>query len=157
MIEPQLEIELRQNLQQDKYLCAVHQRPGHRPLVEHLIVAKRAVDPKDLMRKWHRHRIEGDQVARHGPRIAAPNDMPARGRHRAQSRHPCAQEVDIHVLHARIEPERLPPGARIQLVDHCAEIHCLLRHIARVILSCQRHAPLPLELFRRIVLCPCSQ
>lgn len=129
MIEPQLEIKLGQNLQQDKYLCAVHQRPGHRPLVKHLIVAKRTVNPEDLMRKRHRHRIEGDQVARHSPRIAAPDDMPARGRHRAQSRHPCTQKVDIHVFHARIEPQRFPTRARVQLIHHRAEIRSLLWHI----------------------------
>ena len=133
------------------------QRALHIAVIERFIVAIRTVYPKYLMRKRHGHRIEGNQIARHGPRIAAPDDMPARGRHRAQRRHSCAQEVDIHVFHARIEPKRFPPHARIQFVDHRAEISRLLRHIARVILPRQRHAPLPLELLCRIVLCPSSQ
>lgn len=104
VIEAQLEIELRMNLEHQEQLRAMDQRAPHIAIIECLIVAKRAVHPEDLMRKRHRHRIEGNQVARQGPRIAAPDDMPARGGHRAQRRHPCAQKVDIHVLHARIEP-----------------------------------------------------
>ncbi len=139
------------------------QRPPHIAIIERLIVAKRAVEPEYLMRKRHSHRIEGNQVTWHGPRVAAPDDMPARGRHRAQSRHPCTQEIDVHVLHARIEPQRFPPHARIQLIDHRAEIRRLLhRHArrdraSRVILPGKRHAPLPLKLLRRIVLRPRSQ
>lgn len=104
VIEAQMEIESRMHLEQKEQLRAMDQRAPHIAIIERLIVAKRAVDPEYLVRKRHRHRIEGDQVARHGPRIPAPDDMPARGRHRAQRRHPCAQRVDINVLHARIEP-----------------------------------------------------
>lgn len=160
VIEAQMEIESRMHLEQKEQLRAMDQRPPHIAIIERLIVAKRAVEPEYLMRKRHRHRIEGNQVTWHGPRIAAPDDMPARGRHRAQRRHPCAQKVDIHVLHARIEHYRFPPHARVQLVDHRTEIRrLLLRHPrldrgSRVILPRQRHSPLPLELFRRIVLRP---
>lgn len=145
------------HFEEQEQLRAMNQRATHIAIIQRFIVAKRTVNPKYLVRKRHRHRIEGDQVTRHGPRIAAPDDMSARGRHRAQGRHSCAEEVDVHVLHARVEPERFPPGTRVQFIDHCAKIRRLLRHNARVILPGQRNAPLPLELLRRIVLRPCPQ
>ncbi len=104
VIEAQLEIESRMHFEEQEQLRAMDQRTAHIAIIQRFIVAKRTVHPEHLMRKRHRHRIEGDQIARHCPRISAPNDMSTRGRHRAQRRHPYAQEVDIHLLHPRIEP-----------------------------------------------------
>ena len=147
MVKSELEVQALGDLEQEIDLGAMDQRSLHVAVVQRLVVAECAADPHDFPCERHRHRIQGGQIARHRPGIAAPCDMTARGGHGTQRPHPRTPEFRIHVFHSHVEAQRLPARTPVQFIDHRTEISGTRIRIPR-----QGKPPFPLELLGKVIL-----